>query len=163
MIIPANRPLQPADEKDEGAQGEDRTDLEESYDGLEIVEQSALDHFNAVLLKAQRTAAKAEKEKPRKRPRQYDGKSKRTLKRHKKYREDLAKQGYLSVFEFVEHVNQRDKKRAHIEQLAAKAIECEQESESEESVPQELDTKESSEDLVFECVGQVRCKEVLMR
>jgi len=43
---------------------EEEPDLEESDDGLEIVEQSALDHFNAVLQEAQKLAAKAEREKP---------------------------------------------------------------------------------------------------
>jgi hypothetical protein len=40
------------------------TDIREPYDGPEIVEQTALDHFNAILQKAQRLAAEAEKEKP---------------------------------------------------------------------------------------------------
>jgi hypothetical protein len=59
---------------------EEEIDIEESDDGLEIAEQSALDHFNAILRKAQRAATEAEREKSRKRPRTYDGKSKRTLK-----------------------------------------------------------------------------------
>jgi len=54
--------------------------LEEPYYGLEIMEQSELDHFNAVLQKAQKLAAKAERENPQKCPRKYNGKSKRTLK-----------------------------------------------------------------------------------
>jgi hypothetical protein len=42
----------------------EETDLEKPCYGLEIVEQSALDHFNAVLQKAQELAAKAERENP---------------------------------------------------------------------------------------------------
>jgi len=55
-------------------------DFEEPFCGLEIVEQSALDHFNAILQKAQTLVAQAEMEKPQKRPKRYNGKSKRTLK-----------------------------------------------------------------------------------
>lgn len=92
---------------------------------------------------AQRLAAQAEKENPRKRPKRYDGKSKRTLKRCKKCQEDLAKQGYLPVFEFMAHMKEMAKKKAHVEQLVASATEHGQE--SEESTPEELDT----EDLVL--------------
>jgi hypothetical protein len=64
----------------------EETHLEEPEDGLEIVEISALDHFNAILKEAQRVAAKVEKEKAqnRKRPARYSSNSKRTLKHHKK-------------------------------------------------------------------------------
>jgi hypothetical protein len=132
--------------------------FEEQYD-LEIVEQSTLDHFNFVLQKAQELAAEAEKKKPRKHPKRYNGKSKKTLKRRKKIKENLAKQGYLSVFEFMTHVEETVKKRECIKQLVARAAEGEQE--SEESAPEsasELDT----EDLVSKRVGQVRRKELLM-
>ena len=162
-LIPTNRPLQPANEKYEGGQREEETDFEEFCD-LEIVEQSALDHFNTVLQKAQRIVAKAEKEKPPKRPKRYEGKSKRTLKWCKKCQEDLAKQGYLFVFEFMDHVRENAKKRAHTEQLAARALECKQESEesmleeSEESTPEELEESMPEEldikDLMSKHVGQ---------
>jgi hypothetical protein len=135
---------------------EEEPDLEESDDGLEIVEQSALDHFNAVLQEAQKLAAKAEREKPQMRPKRYTGKSKRTLKRCRKCREDLAEQGYFSVFEFMEHVKEKAKEKKHIEQLVERAAEHEQE--LEESAPEELDT----ECLVFKCVGQVRHRKLLM-
>ena len=87
MIIPADRPLSTCGVK--AGQGEEETNLEKQYDGLEIVEQSALDHFNSILQKAQKLAAKAEKNKSQKRPKRYEGKSKRTLKRRKKCGEDL--------------------------------------------------------------------------
>jgi hypothetical protein len=155
MAIPIHRALQPAIDECEDGQEEERTDSEEPCcDDLKIVEQSALDHFSATLQKAQYLAAQAEREKPRKRLKQYDGKSKRTLKRHKQCKADLAKQGYVSVFEFLAHKTQRDKERA-----LGMVAEREQAS---ESIPEdsELDTEESS--LVFKCMGQVHCKEVLM-
>lgn len=148
MIIPADRPLSTCGVK--AGQGEEETNLEKQYDGLEIVEQSALDHFNSILQKAQKLAAKAEKNKSQKRPKRYEGKSKRTLKRRKKCGEDLAKKGFLSVFEFMAVVKEKAQKKAHMEQLVARTMESEQV--SEESAPEELDT----EDLVSKCVGQVR-------
>ena len=59
--------------------------MEEPNNDLEpeIVEQSALDHFSAILQKAQRLAAEAERQNLRKRKR-YDGTSKSTQKRHRK-------------------------------------------------------------------------------
>jgi hypothetical protein len=59
MIIPTNRPL-PLSIVDAG-QREKKTNLEKQYDSFKIVEQSALDHFNSILQKAQKLAAKAEK------------------------------------------------------------------------------------------------------
>ena len=77
-------PLQSTVEKCGGGQGKEDTDIEELYDdGPKIVKQSELDHFNTILQKAQRIAAEAEKS--QKHPKKYNGKSKRTLKRHKRY------------------------------------------------------------------------------
>ena len=135
----------------------EETDLEKPCYGLEIVEQSALDHFNAVLQKAQELAAKAERENPRKRPRKYTGKSKRTLKRRKTFQEDLAKKGFLSVFDFIAHMEEKAKKKKDSEQLIARASESEQVLEG--SAPEELDT----EALVSKCAGQVRHRNVLMQ
>jgi hypothetical protein len=159
-IIPTDMPLQSAVEECESGQGEEKTDSEELDDGLEIVEQSELDHFNAILQTAQRLAAESEKKAP-KRPKRYDGKSKKTLKRHKKVRENHAKQGYLSVFEFIAYAKEKAKKREQLMARAAQARAIEIEQESEESAPEdgeEVDT----EDLVSERVGQVRCRKVLM-
>ena len=128
----------------------EETDSEEPCHGLEIVEQSELDHFSAVLQKAQELAAEAERKKTGKRPRHYDGKSKRTLKRHKKKQEALAAQGYLSVFDFMAHVEEKAKKKKRLEQLVTRALESKQV--SKESAP--LDT----EALVSKHVGQVRCR-----
>jgi hypothetical protein len=154
MAIPIHRPLQPAIDECEDGQEEERTDSEEPCDELEIIEQSALDHFSATLRKAQYLSAQAEREKPQKCPRWYDGKSKRTLRRHKRHKADLAKQGYVSVFEFLAHKTQRDKERA----LGIVA----ESNQASESTPEdlELDTEESS--LVFKHMGQVHCKEVLI-
>ena len=55
-------------------------DLENPYNDPEIVEQSALNHFNAILQKAQRTTAEAEKKGLQKHPKRYLGKSERILK-----------------------------------------------------------------------------------
>ena len=51
MIIPIDEPLQPVVEKYEGDQREG-TDFEELHDNFKIVEQLALDHFNAIQQKA---------------------------------------------------------------------------------------------------------------
>ena len=103
------------------------TDLEDPYDsdGLEIVDQSELDNFVTIMQKAQKIAAQVEREKPRKCPRTYDGKSKRTLKQHKKHREDLAKQGFLSVFHFIAFTKEQAKQRAINEQPVERATESE--------------------------------------
>jgi len=115
---PDDGPLQPAIGEWEGGQVEEEIDVD---DCLEIVEQSALDHFNSVLQKAQRAAAQAEKDNPRKRPKRYDGTSKRTLKRRKQFREDQEKKGFLTLFEFMARMEEKAKKKADMEQLVARA------------------------------------------
>ena len=142
----------------------------ESFDCLEIIEQSALNHFTAVLQEVQRIAAEAVKNQPQKRPKKYDGKLARTLKRRKKHKEDLAKQGFFSVFEFIAQVDNKAKKKAHLEQLVAKALEGEQELEEseqeseesvqvlEESMHEELDTRA----LISKCMGQMHYQVVLI-
>ena len=69
----------------------------------EIIEESALDHFNAILQKAQQISAQAERERRKscKRPSTYSGKSKRTLKQHKQFKDNLEWKGFLSVFNFI--------------------------------------------------------------
>jgi hypothetical protein len=106
------------------------------------------------LQKAQRAAAEASRD--QKRPRTYDGKSKRTLKQCKKFQDDLAKKGYLSVFNFMAHVKETNKRKTDSRQLVARASESEQV--SKESEPEELDT----EALVSECMEQVRRRDLLM-
>jgi hypothetical protein len=118
------------------------------------------------LQKAQILAAKAEKEKPRKRPKRYSGKSERTQRRHRKRQEDLAKQGQRSVFDFMAHVKNNAKKKARLEQLVTRTLECEEVPDSEESAPgsEDLDSESDAEAMpvVPERVGQVRRKEILM-
>ncbi len=155
-IVPTDRTLQPAVEECEGGQEEGEIETEEPCDCPEIVEQSALDHFSSILQKAQKLAAEAERKKHPKHPKQYDGKSTRTLKRQKKCWEDLAKQGYLLVFEFMAHVEEKVKKSAHMKQLVTRAVESEQV--LDKSASEELDTK----DLVSKHVGQVCCQELLI-
>ena len=133
-------------------------DLKEQYNGLEIAEQFALDHFNAILKEAQRAIAEADKKNPQKCPRKYKGNSKRTLKWHRKNQENLSKQGYLSVFDFMAYVKKTTEKRSHLEQLVARASESEQVIELKESAPEELDT----EGLVSEHMDQVHCRDLLM-
>jgi hypothetical protein len=52
---PTNKAFQPAIEKCESGQEEVEIVFEEQYDDLEIVEQLALDHFNSILQKAQKS------------------------------------------------------------------------------------------------------------
>jgi hypothetical protein len=116
-----------------------------SEDDLEIVEQSELDHFVSVLQNAQKIAAKAEREqKPQKRPQKFDGKSERTRRRHKKRREDLAKQGFLSMFDFIAHSKEKACRKAQMEQLVAKTLESKRAKTvlEEESSESESDTEE---------------------
>jgi hypothetical protein len=72
-------------------------------------EDTALRHFNAVLQQAQQVAIQAQRDKDaaRKRPRRYDKKSKSTLYRQKKAREDLASKGFLPLDEFMTQMQQR--------------------------------------------------------
>jgi hypothetical protein len=141
---------------------------------LEIVEQSALDHSNAILFKAQQTATEAGKANPKKRQKSVSDK---TLQRRKKFREDLSKKGFPTLFNFMAHVKEKAEKKEHMEQLIAKALQMRQVPESEESEEQpKLDTKESeieeldnesmieldTEDLVSKHMGQVRRRDLLM-
>jgi hypothetical protein len=102
-----------------------------------------LDYFTAILQKAQRVAANAEREKLNKCPKTYKGMSKRTLKQCKKCREDLAKKGYLSVFDFMAHMKGKAKKRAHMAQLMERAAECGKQA-SEESMAESDQALENS-------------------
>jgi len=137
MLIPANGPLSTCGI--EAGQGEEEINLEKQYDGLEIVKQSALDHFNSILQKAQKLAAKVERDGLQKWPKRYEGKSKRTLKWCKKCWEDLAKKDFLLVFEFMAVIKEKAQKKAHMEQFVARIMESKQV--LEKSAPEELDTK----------------------
>ena len=111
---------------------------------------------------------KAEREKSRKCPKTYDGKSKRTLKRHKKHREDLARQGYLPVFDFIARMKEMSNQRTWMEQMAATALESEDSEEAE--VAEDVPNLEKSASDEFEVVDltmsdsehQVRCRNSLM-
>lgn len=143
---PLDSPPQPA----EGDQWEKEIDLDDpSDDDLEIVEQSELDHFCAILQKAQRLAADAEREttKSRKRPRKYDGKSKRTLKRREKEQERLEKEGQLSVFGFMARMKERADQRAHMEQLVTSTLKSRQEEDVSEESAVEVGTSDTDSEL----------------
>ena len=86
--------------------GTDDHELDQSTDEElddDIIEESALVRFNAILKKAQQVSAQAERERRKtcKRPRTYNGKSKRMLKRHKQFKDNLEQKGFLSVFDFI--------------------------------------------------------------
>jgi len=85
-------------------------------------------------------AAEARINRPQKRPRKYQGNSKRTQKRRKDFREKLEKQGFVSVFEYMARMKEKAK-AANTEQLQVTEIQTEQESELE-SAPKELDIEE---------------------
>ena len=91
-------------------------DADQPPDEAEIVEQSELDHFCAVLQCAQQIAVQLEKEKnesrKRKTPKQYAGNSLKTLSRRKQARLQLAEKGFLGVFEFLDHQKQTAVKKA---------------------------------------------------
>lgn len=71
----------------------------------EIVEQSELDHFSAVLRCAQQIAIQLDKDKDKSRkrkiPRQYKGNSLKTISRRKRAKLQLAEKGFLGIFEFL--------------------------------------------------------------
>lgn len=122
---------------------------------MEIVEQSTLDHFNATLQAAQRTAVKAEQEKnAAKRPKTYDGKSKRSLRRHRKEAETSAKKGYLSVFDYIAYTKERANKGAHMEQLMATALKSKQAIDLSEESPTEEDFESDTEELPVMSTGK---------
>ncbi|KAH9039781.1 hypothetical protein EDB85DRAFT_1887197 [Lactarius pseudohatsudake] len=84
-------------------------------DGPEISEQSELEHFSAVLQRAQQIAVQLEEEKERSRkrktPKHYNRKSLRTSYRHKKARLQLAEKGFIGVFEYIDLQNHTGAKR----------------------------------------------------
>ncbi|KAH9014560.1 hypothetical protein EDB85DRAFT_1899154 [Lactarius pseudohatsudake] len=75
-------------------------------DGPEIAEQSELEHFSAVLQRAQQIAVQLEKEKEKskkcKTPNRYTGKSQMTSYRHKRARFQLAEKGFFRVFKYFD-------------------------------------------------------------
>ena len=106
--FPPDTLLQGAVEDFKGGQEQEETDLEDSCS--EIVEQTHLDHFISVLQNAQKAASLMMKEKDRKCRKPYNGRSKTTQKQRRKQKKDLAKQGYLSVLEFIAHMKEKAKK-----------------------------------------------------
>jgi hypothetical protein len=68
----------------------------------ELAELSALEYFSSALQNVQGKASAGASEGPRKHVHapQYHGKSKRTIRRHKKAKRDLEAQGFFSVAEF---------------------------------------------------------------
>ena len=140
IAIPADSLLYHIVEECKDGQREEETDIEEPYD-LEIVKQSAFDHFNATLQRAQRLAAQAEKENTWKHPRRYSGKSKRTLKRHIKVKENHTKMEFLPLFEFLAQMKKRALEKEHM-------------------LEKELAIENSG--LMSKHVGQVHCRAVMM-
>ena len=80
----------------------DSENEDELDDDTEIRELSALEHFAETLQKAQEvaTAAEREREKENKRPKRYQGNSKRTQQCHDLKHQEFDKEGYISVKEF---------------------------------------------------------------
>jgi hypothetical protein len=99
-------PLQPdVEDSEEGQMSGEENASGETYDSdFEILEQSALDSFTAILQKAQRIATEAEKKNFRKRAKTYDGKSERSQRRHKKCQKDFEKQGYPSMLKYFKPI-----------------------------------------------------------
>ncbi|KAF8271279.1 hypothetical protein EI94DRAFT_1698238 [Lactarius quietus] len=84
--------------------GEDGTDPSDLSDGLDLVENTALQTFASMLQEAQRLAIRLEREKEsqkRRTPKTYRGDSKRTLYRREKARKALASQGFLDIRSFL--------------------------------------------------------------
>ena len=143
-------------ERHHGRSSDKETNLQDNCDGPEIIELSKLDHFVSVLQEAQRVAVEAqrEKDKQRTRPKTYTRKSRTSSWRYKKHQDDLMKQGYLPVFDFISHVKKKNKHKAPPKLLATEATKRGAivfEEEEEEVPPKLLETEATSRAaIVFE-------------
>ncbi|KAF8269411.1 hypothetical protein EI94DRAFT_1699512 [Lactarius quietus] len=84
--------------------GEDGTDPSDLSDGLDIVENAALQTFASTLQEVQRLAIQLEREKEgqkQRTPKTYWGDLKRTLYCHEKACKALASQGFLDIRSFL--------------------------------------------------------------
>ena len=101
---------------------EDNDDYSSS-NSSEIIEESALEHFSAVLQEAQRLAIQAEKARNERNqwPKRYTGKSATTMYRHKKEQEKMASKGFLKLGDFLQRKGEEAKAKARLAAIANKA------------------------------------------
>ena len=158
--VPSFTPVRVSGDEPEGHHGrssDKESNLQVNCDGPEITEQSKFGHFVSVLQEAQRVAVEAqrEKDKQRTRPKTYTRKSRTSSWRYKKHQDDLMKQGYLPVFDFISHVKKKNKHKAPPKLLATEATKrgaiVFEEEEEEEMPPKLLETEATSRAaIVFE-------------
>ncbi len=126
----------------------------------DIIKELALDQFNTILQKAQQVSAQAERERRKtcKQPRTYNGKSERMLKRHKQFKDNLEKKGFLSVFNFITFT----KKKTHpleSEQAQCTAVDSDKiptNQALEEEEEEEGNNDEDEGDQTFRWMNKVR-------
>jgi hypothetical protein len=128
----------------------------------DIIEESELDWFNAILQKAQQVSAQKERERRQtcKQPRTYSGKSERTLKRHKQFKENLEKKGFLSVFDFIAFT----KKKTHLpesKQPQHTAVNSDTIQTSQGLKEEEEEEEEDIVDWTSQWINKVCCKKLL--
>ena len=135
------------------------TDNESADD---IIEESALDQFNMILQKAQQVSEQAEKERRKtcKRPRTYNGKSERTLKRRKQFKDDLEQKGFLSVFDFIVFTKTK-KNLLESEQPQCDAVDSNQIQTSQELEEEEEEEEEDTGDWTSWWINKVRHQKLL--
>jgi hypothetical protein len=83
---------------------------ESSDDCAEIIEDTKLRHFSAILQEAQRLAIRVQRDTraTQKQRSQYTRTSRESLRRQKKAREDLASKGFLPLREFMLKKQEKD-------------------------------------------------------
>ena len=122
-LSPAIRESGDEPEGHHGRSSDKESNLQDNCDGPEIIEQSKFGHFVSVLQEAQRVAVEAQREKDKQstRPKTYTRKSRTSSWRYKKHQDDLMKQGYFPVFDFISHVKKKNKHKAPPKLLATEA------------------------------------------
>ncbi len=164
ITFPPNKPLD--DLSDTPLSGIDDHELDQSTDEElddDIIEESALVWFNAILKKAQQVSAQAERERRKtcKWPRTYNSKSKRTLKRHKQFKDNLEQKGFLSVFNFIAFTKKKmhppESEQAQCTAVDSDKIPTNQTLEEEEEEEEEEDNDDEDEgDHTFRWMNKVR-------
>jgi hypothetical protein len=128
----------------------------------DIIEESTLDQFNMILQKAQQDSVKAEKEqrKTYKQLRTYNGKSERTMKQCKQFKDNLEQKGFLSVFNFIAFT----KKKSNLlesEQLQCTAVDSDKIQNNQGLEEKDEEEEEDAGDWTPQWINKVRHEKLL--
>jgi len=115
-----------------------------------------------ILQKAQQVSEQAEKERRKtcKRPRTYNGKSERTLKWCKQFKDDLEQKGFLSVFDFIAFTKTK-KNLLESKQPQCNAVDSNQIQTSQELEEEEEEEEEDMGDWTSRWINKVRHQKLL--